>query len=400
MSIDKPFSVIQTLCRIGLGNGEAAFRHQVERLIAALSESGQEAQAAALAKILQSTAKQKNMAPSRLIPSTTNRGLEQLSSKVHPPVDRETGAPLAEIMFPTEDNSVSAPILNDQLISAVESLIMEWSNLDRLAEMGVSPPRTCMIFGSPGTGKTHLAHYIASRLRFPLVLAKLDGLISSFLGTTARNLGALFQFCNRYRCLLLLDEFDAIAKLRDDPQELGEIKRVVNTLLQNIDNRANIGLSIAITNHEGLLDKAIWRRFEIRIALPMPDQRTREELFARYLPPLGDSRDWLRFLGWMSDGMSGSEIKTMTDAMKRQVGLETGALPSLFELTRRFALTHAGGENAAKQRLKLLFGNPQLLAHAAMSDDDLSLTQEELASIMGKDQATISRWISKATVGD
>ena len=81
---------------------------------------------------------------------------------------------------------------------------------------------------------------------------KLDGLVSSFLGTTARNIGNLFAFANRHRCILLLDEFDAIAKVRDDPQEVGEIKRVVNALLQNLDTRRDVGFTIGITNHPKL----------------------------------------------------------------------------------------------------------------------------------------------------
>jgi SpoVK/Ycf46/Vps4 family AAA+-type ATPase len=149
-----------------------------------------------------------------------------------------------------------------------------------------------------------------------------------------------------------------------------------------------------------LLDKAVWRRFEIRIALPMPDQGTRQELFARYLPPLEYSQEELRFLAWLSEGMNGSEIRTMTDTMKRQVGLELGPHPSLLDLIRRFVLTHAGSAENMKPRLALPFGNPQHLAHAVMSDDQLQLTQEELATVMGKDQTTISRWLTKANAGD
>src|SRR5207247_10685382 len=104
------------------------------------------------------------------------------------------------------------------------------------------------------TGKTRLARWMAAQLELPILLARMDGLVSSFLGTTARNIGNLFGFANRYRCLLLLDEFDALAKLRDDPQEVGEIKRVVNALLQNLDARSDLGLTIGITNHPKLLD--------------------------------------------------------------------------------------------------------------------------------------------------
>ena len=110
--------------------------------------------------------------------------------------------------------------------------------------------------------------------------------MSSFLGTTARNIGALFDFANRYRCVLFLDEFDAVAKARDDVQEIGEIKRVVNTLLQSLDARNGSGITIAATNHEHLLDAAVWRRFDTRIELPKPEPEAREHLLTTFLAPI------------------------------------------------------------------------------------------------------------------
>ena len=134
----------------------------------------------------------------------------------------------------------------------------------------------CLIYGPPGVGKTKLARYLARQLELPCVEVRLDGLMSSFLGTTASNIGALFDFANRYRCVLFLDEFDAVAKARDDVQEIGEIKRVVNTLLQSLDSRNGAGITVAATNHEHLLDHAVWRRFDSRIELHKPDPDVRE----------------------------------------------------------------------------------------------------------------------------
>jgi hypothetical protein len=136
---------------------------------------------------------------------------------------------------------------------ALDALISEWRRTDELRAMGVEPSRSCLFYGPPGTGKTLTAFTLAGKLGLPVVNARIDGLVSSFLGTTARNVANLFDFANRYRCVLVLDEFDALAKMRDDPHELGEIKRVVNTLLQNLEG---LGLTLAITNHDGLLDPA------------------------------------------------------------------------------------------------------------------------------------------------
>ncbi|MFM7459509.1 MAG: AAA family ATPase, partial [Burkholderiales bacterium] len=194
---------------------------------------------------------------------------EVLTRNTPLPIDKETARPLADVIFPDEMPAV-APHFEEPLATAARALAQEWRSASALLEMQVEPARTCLIYGPPGTGKTTLALWLSGQLGLPAVVARLDGLISSFLGTTARNVGNLFAFASRYRCVLILDEFDAVAKVRDDPHEVGEIKRVVNALLQNMDIRRGNGLTIAVTNHEALLDPAIWRRFEIQLCVPRP----------------------------------------------------------------------------------------------------------------------------------
>ncbi|MFX5839347.1 ATP-binding protein, partial [Acinetobacter baumannii] len=121
-----------------------------------------------------------------------------------------------------------------------------------------------LMYGPPGTGKTRLARHIATELGLELYVARLDGLISSYLGSTSKNIRALFDFAARTPCVLFLDEFDAIAKVRSDDQELGELKRVVNSFLQNLDTLGKHSIILAATNHESLLDAAVWRRFTYR----------------------------------------------------------------------------------------------------------------------------------------
>lgn len=383
------FRIVHALCRIGLPGSDVAFRHQVERLVTSLEKKGATKEATSIRALLTTEAEQQQLRPSRVVSSGFNDAGEILSPRTLPPVDRETSAPLAEIYHPKEEDLTSL-VFTPRLEQAIENLILEWSNFDRLAAVGVPPSRTCLFFGAPGTGKTRLAYYVAARLNLPIVMARLDGLISSFLGTTARNLGTLFDFANRYRCLLLLDEFDAVAKVRDDPHEIGEIKRVVNTLLQNVDLRSTRGLTIAITNHEKLLDKAVWRRFESRISVPTPGAAERSAMLAQFLPPLEAGQAAVAFLSWLSEGFTGSDLRTLTNGLKRGSAIQEGTR-SLAESVQALALTNASLTSSA--RIGLLFGPLQRLAAEISRDGQAGITQAGLASVFQKDQATISRWL-------
>jgi SpoVK/Ycf46/Vps4 family AAA+-type ATPase len=314
---------------------------------------------------------------------------EVLTPKVSVPVDRETSAPLAQVEF-TAASDNPFPVLPDSLKTALRSLMEEWAHAEALAQLGVLPARSCLFFGLPGTGKTRLAFAIATSLGLPLVVARLDGLVSSFLGTTARNIANLFDFANRYRCILLLDEFDALAKVRDDPQEVGEIKRVVNTLLQNLDARPH-GLTIAITNHPDLLDTAVWRRFEVRIEVPLPTVQERAEIFARYLPPLDFDESTVRFLSWATEGLTGADVEVLTRNIKRYSALRTTGKLDYITALQAYILTQAGKGNEACR--SLILGKPQELARALASEADLGFTQHNLAELFRRDQGTISRWL-------
>lgn len=185
------------------------------------------------------------------------------------PVDSESRTVLADVVYPSENNI--DVILSKENKDNLETFILSYKNADRLNSMGIGVSNTLLLYGPPGCGKTQCAYLIARELGLPLVIARLDSLISSYLGTTAKNIRALFDFAQKMPCVLFLDEFDAIAKARDDSNELGELKRVVNSLLQNVDAMSNDSLLIAATNHDKLLDSAVWRRFEYKLRIELPD---------------------------------------------------------------------------------------------------------------------------------
>ena len=211
--MDSNFSIIQALCRSALSSSREMTEHQVGRLIECYRKSGMDKEANSLEGILVKAHKTQPIEPLNFVLSSLEGDVLTKSTTV--PVDKETATPILEIIF-EDDLEQDVPLFNDSIQIAVDAVINEWRNYDKLVQLKASPSRSCLIFGDPGTGKTMLAKWIAKSVGLPVVLAKLDGIISSFLGTSSRNIANLFRFANKYKCILLLDEFDALAKLRDE----------------------------------------------------------------------------------------------------------------------------------------------------------------------------------------
>ena len=381
------FSVVQSIIRAGLRDDRTAFDKQVVRLRNRLEKSGAATEAAVIDRLLKSASDNRELAPSRVEVSRMLVSGEELSPDVNAPIDRETGAVLCEINFPAA--TFVEPVLRNEIGFSVDSMIEEWGKATELSAVGVEPTRTVLIYGPPGSGKTVTAHYIAHRLGLPFLTARIDGLISSFLGTTARNIASLFNFANRYNCVLLLDEFDALAKLRDDPQEVGEIKRVVNTLLQNLDERLGFGITIAITNHDRLLDQAVWRRFESQILIGSPDREAREQLIERFLAPIQVSRPTNSVFAYCLDGQSGADIERTCMAVKRVVAL-SGSMSdgaSLFNILARIVARAPGHETEATRTLAR---DPEAFISLLANDSDVGLKQTEIGEATGIGQSRVS----------
>lgn len=187
------------------------------------------------------------------------------------PVDKERGLPLLDIRQPKR--SLEEIILPETSTAMIEEMLEEHRRSEVLRSYGMKPSGKVIFFGPPGCGKTLAAEVIAFELDRSLAIVRLDALVSSFLGETAANLRQIFEFIAKHQMVVLFDEFDAIGKERGDSAEHGELRRVVNAVLQMMDAYDGQSLILAATNHEKILDSAIWRRFDESIEFPLPDKK-------------------------------------------------------------------------------------------------------------------------------
>lgn len=193
------------------------------------------------------------------------------------PKDKDKDMPLVEVMYP--EKYFSDLVISDDRIEQLEQIIKEFNNWEVLVSNGVFPVRKALFYGPPGCGKTLAAQALAGEIGVPMLYVRFDALISSYLGETASNIRKVFDYAKKDRWLIFFDEFDAIGRSRNDSTEHGEIKRVVNAFLQQLDNYKGHSLIIAATNFEQSLDYAIWRRFDETICFDMPTEDEKMKLF-------------------------------------------------------------------------------------------------------------------------
>lgn len=259
--------------------------------------------------------------------------LDSLSSK---PVDGESRMDMVDICYPIIDRDKL--ILNNEIDNKIKEFIKGYENRDKLLKAGIDEPCTLLLYGPPGCGKTSMAQYISMETGLPLVTARLDGMISSLLGSTAKNIRKIFDFASRQECILFLDEFDVIAKIRDDKNETGELKRVVNSLIQNIDIFSKDSIIIAATNHHELLDPAIWRRFNRVLSVSKPTELEINSLIhtcinkSKFKFDISDKK--IENISSSLIGLSHSDINTiMNNSMRSSVINEKNEI-TLFDILR------------------------------------------------------------------
>lgn len=292
------------------------------------------------------------------------------------PVDADSRMELVETIFPVV--VPKKPVFSDVIEGVLSDVLKEWRSLDLLIQEGLAPARMLLFCGQPGVGKTLAAYWLAQELKLPLLTLNLATVMSSYLGKTGNNVRAVFDHAISRPCVLLLDEFDAIAKRRDDDSDVGELKRLVNVLLQALDDWPANSLLIAATNHGDLLDPAVWRRFDHVVQFEPPSV----ELIVTYLNDLPMEENIRQNLAALLHGESFSSIGHLIHTARKSALLEqTELVPVLVKNAVRLRMSK--GDMAKPHEGEML------LLHLA------GHSRREIASRLGKTHPTVSSVIKR-----
>ena len=302
------------------------------------------------------------------------------------PRDNASRLPLIE-----EGQPLTTPVmLNDESSAIVTEFVNDAKHIHLLSEKGVSSRLGLLLYGPPGTGKSLIAGHVASLLSRPFYIARLDSLISSRLGETAKNIRSVFEYVPSKKAVLFLDEMDAIAKVRDDRHELGELKRVVNTVLQGLDSLTDDVITIAATNHPHLLDPAIWRRFPYKTEIDLPSADVRESLWLHFLYEDDETRrNEATLLSKVSDGLNGADIENIGLAARRRAIL-SGEEPLLVKI-----LLAVLKSNSSSVRL-ISSDDPDTQEKKTVSillNEKGGINQAEIARIVGVSRQMMNKYL-------
>ncbi|WP_096851971.1 AAA family ATPase [Escherichia coli] len=245
------------------------------------------------------------------------------------PVDEDSRLTL--LKAPSE-KITSKPLLSSQIEDSLDQIILERKHIDRLKTLGLQPTRSAIFVGPPGVGKTLTASWLAQKLGVPFYVLDLTAVMSSYLGKSGNNLRAALDFAKRGPCVLLLDEIDSIAKKRSDDSDVGELKRLVTVILQEVDEWPSSSLLLAATNFAELIDPALWRRFDLVLNFEKPNSESIKEAIKRFLgPDYAIFARWIDLLVIMFKDESFSNIERSINKFRRSVALGISSDEELIE---------------------------------------------------------------------
>ena len=296
------------------------------------------------------------------------------------PVDDESRLSLLKVFKDTPDRE--QPLLSISLEETLSQLIQERRQTERLASMGLSPTRSAIFVGPPGVGKTLTARWLAAQLEVPLYVLDLTAVMSSLLGRSGSNLRTALDFAKRSPCVLLLDEIDAVAKRRSDETDIGELKRLVTVILQEVDEWPATGLLLAATNHPELIDPALWRRFDLVVDFKTPETPAVKAAIKRFLgPDFALFGRWIDILTFAFNGESFSDIERDIQRFRRAVALGTASDADLIE---EFVKTRA-----------LVLDRQARIDLAVLLAKQTRLSQHTISELTGVSRDTIRKYTAE-----
>lgn len=296
------------------------------------------------------------------------------------PTEQDTTHPLADVdVLPDGDGLV----LGELEWELLREVVAERERADELRRLGVPLTRTLLLSGPPGVGKTMAARWLASALSLPLVTLDLSAVVSSYLGSSGRNIRSVLDYGKSAPCVLLLDEFDALAKRRDDDGDVGELKRIVNVVLVELDRWPDGSLLVAATNHAQLLDPAVERRFDRSLEMRLPGREQRLAILTGAAWQSNIPEGVLEVGAEVTEGMNGSALVRLWDQCRRRSLLQERPITEVF---LQAIARQLGADSHVRDRI------------ITQLHDRLRMSNRQVAEIVGVSHPTVAAALKREGV--
>lgn len=278
---------------------------------------------------------------------------------------------------------IQKPLLEPDVKRSIDTIILERKHQDELLSHGLKSISTAVFTGPPGVGKTLTAQWLANVLELPMVTLDLAAVMSSKLGQSGANLRAVLDYARMNPCLLFLDEIDAIAKSRSDESDIGELKRLVTILLQELNTWTGESLLVAATNHPELIDSALWRRFDVKVDFPLPGIDAIERAILAFASVDADKiSPYARLLASLSLGESLSNIENDVASIRKNSILRAQSVEESVQ-----AIIHARSQQLSLSEKKKL---------ALKMFSEFGMTQAKSASLVGISRDTLRKIVAES----